>query len=362
MHTPPFSWATLLLTRDGRVSEDKATPLVHAPNQVLGSNAKRQVAGLCQKVALLHDHICIAWAGSQIHAIGFAEHIRSFVVGKKEIHYEELRAHIAAYPRSDLEGHIDFIVHSWHGAGWGYFSNLTPFELEPIENIRVSGTGTQHFLEQICTVSKAPIVGDVDRYNDLAMRALAYAGMASAQQFFAGIGIADAWGGGFEVVVFKDGHLEKIGPICWLYWTCNQVDETTYSLLLHQSFMYQYYRGDTVFFWIDENADGTNKLHAIDPPFRTARVSLDPPKAIATSTLVSLFRLTQANGEVWDGFFVDRKGPGEELGVQITKTVGNVSAAVRPDFVRKLLGTMPLRGGAMVEIDLWGNKISARPF
>lgn len=344
------------------LDESKATPLVHAPNQVLGPCAKRGVAGLCQKLALLHDHVCVAWAGSQIHAVAFAEHIRAFVTGKNLITYEQLRAHIAAYPRGDLEGHLDIIVYRWHGQGWGYFSNFSPFELDPIKNIRVSGTGIEHFIDKICTVSKAPIAGNLDKYNDLAMRALAYAGLASAHQFFAGIGLADAWGGGFEVVVFKDGRLEKLGPICWIYWSCNQIDDLTCSLSLHQSFMYQFYRGDTAFFWIDENADGTNKLHAVDPPFRTTTASFDPPQTIETNILVSLYRLALKNGAIGHDLFVDQAAVGEEVGVKIEKRDKQVNAVVKPEFAGKLLRSMPLPPGITVDIDLWGNHVGRLVF
>ena len=304
----------------------------------------------------------MAWAGSHIHAVAFAEYLRSFVIGKQEINYNELRAFVMAYPRADLEGHIDFIVYSWHGTGWGYFSNLKPFDLEPVENIRVSGTGSEHFVNKISVVSQSPISGNLDGYNELAMRALGYAGIASAQQFFAGIGLAEAWGGGFEVVVFKDGRLEKIGPICWLYWTCTQLNEATYSLVLHPSFMYQFYRGDTAFYWIDEDATGTNKLHAVDPPFRTVKVpSFDQPSVIETSTSVSLVRRLLTNGEIWDGCFIDRKAPDETPGVQITKSTGQVRATVNPAFVDKLLGSMSHPSGATYLIDLWGNRIVHRP-
>jgi hypothetical protein len=53
------------------------------------------------------------------------------------IDYDELRRTIDAYPREDLEGHLEFVIHAWHGTGWGYFSNLKPFDLDPLRQIRV---------------------------------------------------------------------------------------------------------------------------------------------------------------------------------------------------------------------------------
>src|SRR6266536_1294611 len=101
----------------------------------------------------------------------------------------------------------------------------------------------------------------------MAMRALAFAGLSSAQQVFGGIGLREWWGGGFEVVVFREGRLAKLGPICWLYWLCTEITAAHFSLHLKPAFMYQYYVDELTFFWIDEDSQGTNKLHSISPPF-----------------------------------------------------------------------------------------------
>jgi hypothetical protein len=83
--------------------------------------------------------------------------------------------------------------------------------------------------------------------------------------------------------------------------------------------MYQFYRGNTAFFWIDENADGTSKFHAVNPPFQTITASFDPPQSIETNILVSLYRLVLTSGRIGNGFFIDQTAVGDEVGFKIEK-------------------------------------------
>src|SRR5712671_5650096 len=124
----PVLVGDLLLTRPGPASIPRSTPLVLRPNSVIGDQASRSVSGMCQKVCVLHDHIVLAWAGSLLHAKGFAEYIRSFAAEKTATDYHELRSVVLAYPERDLEA-LEFILYSWHGAGFGCFSTLPEFPL-----------------------------------------------------------------------------------------------------------------------------------------------------------------------------------------------------------------------------------------
>jgi hypothetical protein len=353
-HTPILV-GDLLITRPASPStpaQPTSTPLVHNPNSLIGQQS-RSVSALCQKVALLHDHLCLAWAGSWLHAKSFAEHIRSFASGKSTLDYEELRSVIMGYPRKELENHIDFVLYSRHGGGWGNFSNLKPFELDGFDQVRVAGTGTEHFIQVIQNFSNAAIVGNRDRYNTHAMKLLEYSGLASAQQGFGSVGLLDWWGGGFEVVVFQDGRMRKLGPICWLFWVCTELGERQYQLELQNSFMYQFYRGDTAYFWVDADSTETNRFHAVDPPFGTSAASFDRPGEINTEITLNLLRRHFANGNIWDGCFIDQTGRGEIPDLQIRKDDAEVSVLIKDEFLRKMLGSMILPRGSNVLVKAW---------
>jgi hypothetical protein len=358
----PILVGDMLITSRGAPTKESHTPLVHTPNKIIGIEGARYVSSLRQKLAILHDHVCLAWANDLFHAQRFAEYIRSFASGMVSIDYDELRRTIDAYPREDLEGHLEFVIYAWHGTGWGYFSNLKPFDLDPLRQMRVSGTGTTHFIANIEHVAKGSIIGNLDAYTQLATRALAYASLASAQQFFSGVGLNEWWGGGFEVVVFRDGRLTKLGPICWLYWECAEIAEQHYSLNLKPSFMYQFYVGDTAMFWIDEDLEGTNKIHSVAPPFRTADQPLRRPDTFETDIVVNLVRLQTLTGETNEGCSVDMSaGPDKrDLIMTWSKGDGKTTLGIKEGYIQRMLSSMPLPKDSAIDVHFWGNTLQFR--
>ena len=361
-HTPILV-GDLLITSKGAPTREAATPLIHEPNKIVGKEGTRSIVSLRQKLAILHEHICLAWTGDLFYAERFAEHIRSFSLGKASIGYDDLRAVILAYPREDLENHLDFIVYSWHGTGWGYFSNLKPFDLDLqiLSQMRVGGSGTAHFIRHFETAAKAlPLTGSLDEYTLLGTRALLYASLASAQQFFEGVGLTEWWGGGFEVVVFRDGRLAKLGPICWLYWECAEIASEHFSLRLKSEFMYQYYIDDTAMFWIDEGSQG--KIHSISPPFRTTDQPLQRPKIFDTDIVVNLVRVEMLDGDNYCGGSVDTSAGINSRDLTITwlDSEDKTTLGIREAFIERMLRSMPLPVGSSVDVNFWGNALQFR--
>jgi hypothetical protein len=97
----PVLLGDMLITSPGAPTKESHTPLVHTPNKIIDLKEARYVSSLRQKLAILHDHVCLAWAGDLFHAQRFAEYIRSFASGVVSIDYDELRRTIDAYPREE---------------------------------------------------------------------------------------------------------------------------------------------------------------------------------------------------------------------------------------------------------------------
>jgi hypothetical protein len=356
----PILIGDLLITSPGASSKEAATPLIQSPNKLIGTEAQLSVSFLRQKVAILHDHVCLAWSGSLVHAQSYAEYMRQFLSGRNSIEYGELRAVVEAYPQQDVEGHLEFVIYSWHGNGWGYFSNLKPFDLGLFTQIRVSGSGTAHFIRHIEGVGRSMLVGDLDAYTELAFRALTYASLASAHQLFGAIGLKDGWGGGFEVAVRRDDRFIKLGPICWLFWECTEISPNRFRLELRPSFMYQFYVDETAMFWIDVGEEGgTNELHAIPPPFHTVEPQMLRPKVFETDILVNIGRAKMLSGNIYDGCNVDTsKGPGDRnLTITLSEEDRKTVIKFNDAYLQRLLRPMPIPNESEVEVKIWGSTI-----
>ena len=361
-HTPVLLGDVLITSPASPSIKEASAPLVHSPNRILGISSQRHVTSLRQKVAILHDQVCLAWTGSLFHVQRFAEYVRSFLVSRSSIGYDELRLAIDKYPRKDIEGHFDFIIYVWHGSGWSYFSTLMPFDLDPLSQVRVGGTGTEHFISKIEQIAKSPIGGEQNPYSELATRALAYASLASAQQHFGGVGIDQWWGGAFEVVVRRDDQFAKLGPISWLYWEGCELAEKHFSIELKPAFIYQFYVGDTAMFWTDEEATGANKLHAIGPPFSVRDEPLQRPDSFETDIVVNLMRLNRLNGETYDGCNVDIAGnvDGRDLIIRWSKGENKTTLGIREGLFQRMFRFMPLSNDAIIDVKFWGKELQFR--
>jgi hypothetical protein len=293
----------------------------------------------------LHPQVCLAWSGSLVHAQSYAEYVRRLLLGKVSISYDELRAALEAYPREDIEGHLDFVIYSWDGSGWGWFSNLVSFDLAPFVQIRAGGSGAPHLIKHIQGIGAAKLEGNLDAYSELGLRALTYASLASAQQYFGSIGLNEWWGGGFEVAVRRDDRFTKLGPICWFFWECVETAPLRFCVELLPSFMYQFYVNKTAMFWIDEQEGVDNKLHAIMPPFQTTKPQMgDRPTTFVTDIVVNVARTKMLNGDSYDGCNVDTaKGPDDRnLTITWSKEDNKTSIQLNETHLQRLLRHLPM--------------------
>jgi len=348
----PVFVGDLLITRDGGVADTSmSTPLVHLPNTLI-PGAGYSISGMRQKLVLLHDHLCMAWAGSLIHASALAQHLRSFVAGKAQLDYQELRALLEGY--RDYGG-ISLIIYSWHGNGTGWFSNVSAFDLEPLNKLRVSGTGAASFIQNIGMLQAGYQSQGASGYQSVAMRAMGLASLASAQQVFGGIAITERWGGGFELVTFDGQRFQKEGRVLTVYWSFEEAPDGTFVARLLLPFLYQFYVGETACFWVDEakEAGRPSRWYQVTPPFPTPDVEFTKPQQFTADWVINLSNI-RGRAEAWVGAFVDFRKPGHEPGLQmINPDTSSTTVKISREFFQRFFSDLPatVRVGA---INLWG--------
>jgi hypothetical protein len=352
----PVLLGDLLITRAGDATHpSNSTPLVHLPNSLIPVGSGYSISGMAQKLVLIHEHLCMAWAGSLINATALARHLRSFVADKSRLDYQELRSLLEDYPRADY-GNIDLIIYSWHGNGTGWFSNLAAFDLEPLNNLRVSGTGRDRFIQNIGNLEgqHTASLSNIG-YQSVAMRAMALASLASAQQVFEGIGITHRWGGGFELVTFDGQRLQKVDRVLTVHWNFEEVEDGAFVARLLPSFIYQFYVGDTVCFWVDEAEESgrPNRQYQVTPPFPSPDVEFSKPRQFLAEWVISLVNVRRHRTKVV-GTFVDFTKPGGEPGLQMNNSdTAKTTVKISREFFQNFFSSLP-SGVRVVAIDLWG--------
>ncbi len=349
----PVILGDTLVTADGVVpSKVISTPLMHDTNKAVPEGAGYSVVATMQKVVLLGDNLCVAWSGRYVFARQLLKTLKSFLLTNPSVTYDELRAFVDAYPRADF-GDLQLILYFYSGAGWGWFSNIALWELGAIKNIRVAGSGTAHFSSYLEHISNLSITGHVEDYQALSLRMLAYMSLASIEQVFRGSGIAERWGGAFELVIFDGQRLKKEGPILWLYWLAQEGADKKYAFQMLPPFLYQYTRGNHSYFWLDEGAPNPSRFYTLSAPDETEESETQGPDDYGANVVICGVRVMSPEG-IRDGVFIDVTKPGDKPGLRIAKAEANTNIQITPEFFKKFFQSMVGDPTSVTSVEIWG--------
>jgi len=167
-------------------------PSWHKDSKHPGENDLR-IVGMVQKVNIISDQVCFAWAGSHIQAKMFSRSLRTHVE-KFALNQERMLSFLKGIDpidRSDFQCILntvdDGLLKRYHLDAWEY-------ECDGLM-VQTGGTGVGHFLESIEPFFKNRIHGDRSEVNVVAP-GLSYIANAFGEQIFTGGGLSDGWGGG----------------------------------------------------------------------------------------------------------------------------------------------------------------------
>jgi hypothetical protein len=344
----PFLLGDLLLTSKTASKLTASTPLVRQPSKPDGKpDTVNSVTGLCQKVMIIHPHVCLAWTGSFLHAVYLANNLRAYCLGKDRIDREDFHRAVNAFPKRD---NLDFIIYSWHGVAFGCLSNLPPFELDGLHELRIGGSGTEHFFQLIASLGS----GTDTSWQEQGMHALGQASIASAQQFFEGVGLTEGWGGGFEMVYFdyRRSEFSKLGPICWLFWDCEEDQEPNrYSIKLRSKFHYQYCENEFTLIWVQED---NGLLYRVAPPGNYELTKLDRPKHFDPWFVASLIQIKTLDGKIEFGTQIEKRAENQPPDFKLQWSESKTSCWLSKAFIGRVVGSIQLPTETNVAVTVFG--------
>jgi hypothetical protein len=358
----PIFLGDILISSPATQSANVSTPLVHNPGKYIHHGSSRRISSTCQKVNIINDNICLCWAGSFLRAKLLANFLVKYSQDNLALDRDNLYSAIAEYLgfAHDLKD-FEFLICFWDGTDIHYFSNFPDYDLDNVREVRAAGSGVSHFLQHIERAARDHSGNTALGYNELALDALGYIGLASAQQFFSGHGLDEWWGGAFEIVTFSDWKFMKAGPICWLYWDCVEIGPCQYTLTLMRPFMYQYYIDSYALFWIDMTGEENSLHYLVDPIFDSkfdAETIPDRPTSFDTTIVVSLTRITCLDGEIDYSVraFTGPNVPKRFVTISWSAETNTTSLGISDRYISEVLRPLPLSPHFMVDVDVWGTK------
>jgi len=347
-----------MLITVGRDANDQISiPTVHQPNTSVLKDHPQKAAGLCQKVVIISDRSSMVWSGMLIQAITYTKFLRQHC-SSPGLSVDTLRQILNGYPAADVS-EIQFRILFAAENGFFTFHNSVLFDLSGLMSIFVAGTGTEHFIQNLEQLGTKPLFeSGATSLTTALTRAVAFTGGAFASQIFAGYGLRNAWGGGFEIAYYDGTRFTKVDRLLYLAWVLVERTPKLYDAFLQKPFFYQYYlSGQARIVFYSEGPETPNREYLVDAPFdRDSPVNLVDSSVEAT-TVVNCIRRVDLDGLIEHGAFVSFNS-NEQL-VRVEKTPSNqIQIAVKNDYALSALAAMLSNGAGLGHVHVWGRRVA----
>ena len=324
----------------GPAKPDISIPAWHLPNQVDFGGKRAAVAGLCQKVEIISDQLCVAWAGRAIEAHALIRHLRQYC-GGDTITWEFFQQVIGNFGIENLR-QTQFVAYLWTGAGFGSVDNTGSFALGDLEDIHLFGSGKEPLFATLDSISSHISNNRIRGTPELRglLLALTFTGYAMCRQVFDGLGLVEGWGGGFEIVFFESsGKFMKLDRNLHVFLECVERPDGSVEVVLLKPFIYQFYRGPDLISLV--NAGDTavsNRLYLVSS-FLSSPAAFDLsnlPKEYDAASVVASIRSTKRDGatnfgvQIWAGQYANSP-------VRIHNIEGGTRVGVKDQFVHDVV-------------------------
>ena len=217
----PVLMGDLLLSSPKRVAQ--ATTNVPTIGDVaeLFAESQRVPTGLCQKLCILDDRLAIGWSGGHMAARTVMNELKAHLASGRATP-EELEALLGGMEEI-RRGQVDLVgllVHDDRVLSFG--SRRARLFNSSYGTVRAAGTGASA-LESLANSMKLTRMSEST--NPLIAPILAFVGMSGgmiAEELRTAKSLQNYYGGGFELVTYNRGRLEKLDDITYVFWTANE--------------------------------------------------------------------------------------------------------------------------------------------
>jgi hypothetical protein len=202
-----------------------------------------QIVNMVQKVNIIHDHACFAWAGSYVQARVFATALRAHLEAN-DLDDLKMIEFFKTFDKEDYDD-LDCIIYTVHdGLLKRYHRNACDYELDGLM-VQTGGTGQAHFIKSVEHFFHPSADENDTREVTVVAPGLSYIASAFGEQLLTGEGMQEGWGGAFELAYYANGKFRKLDDVLYVFWTAEQNDQNEFAVTQFPCLVKTNYFGDT---------------------------------------------------------------------------------------------------------------------
>ncbi len=173
--------------------------------------------GLKQKVIVVNEKLCVAWAGKMIEADYLIDEITEEFKAK-EVNLNNVQQFMDKINKEIQLSTILTVIENVYIYQMSY--RCTEIDHAFLGRLRIGGTGADLFLKTIEGVNYTQLQDNkgIDNFKKELSTAIALCGASLSQgEIFSFDNLLEYFGGGFEIVTSINASFQKVGDITYLY-------------------------------------------------------------------------------------------------------------------------------------------------
>ena len=326
----PVLLGDVLLSQQKPVGGDISVPTWHNDQLAPRENPLR-MTGLVQKINIISDHVCMAWAGSHIRAQTIARELRDHVA-QHGANAAKLGAFLNTYDRADLRDLESIIYVVEDGILKPFHLRAPAYEIDGW-TLQSGGTGVEHFISKFGHFFKLPAADDRSEAAVVGP-GLSYIAAAFGEQLFTGGGLAEGWGGAFELATFRQGRFQKLDDILYVFWSAQKHADESITVGLYPSLVKTNYFGDTLAVHVSDQtgARPQTRIYNVAPLGQADEARHQVP--LTYSYLINYFFIERNDGAATAATIVTKDS--HVAGFRVERNANGIELQFDDLFVRRL--------------------------
>jgi hypothetical protein len=237
----------------------------------------RSITSLAQKLCIINPNLAVGWSGSKIVANALIEEMMEHFTNGGPVMFDEVGRFLCDldFPEvSDVQ--LVGLVHEGNNHVRDFRWNASTYKSMHFGNMQLAGSGSDHLIKVLNTFDNESLIklGNPPDFASAVSKLLILAGHILGEERNSHQNLADFYGGGFEIVYFNQGKLEKLGNVTYMFWTVNVISPDSLQIALQVAFKLSYRKDILLIHSIDagipesESARSNAAVFVVEPIHR----------------------------------------------------------------------------------------------